>query len=107
MHSDPAAAGLLTGPRANGIYARFEEGGAKLTLLDAEGNATRTLGAGSGLVGATRREREAPVWLVTGTDQAGVDLAARAFRASSLDGRFALALSGSQALALPQPGGQG
>ena len=49
----------------------FAPGGRSLTVLDADGRAARTLGAGSGLIAATRREEAAPVWLVTGTDEGG------------------------------------
>jgi hypothetical protein len=103
LRGDSAASGLVAGPRADGVYARFGNGGASLSLLGADGETTRTLHAGTGLVAATRHETEAPVWLVTGTDAAGVDLAARAFQASDLDGHFAIALSSSQQLPLPQP----
>ncbi len=105
MRGDLAASGLGAGPRASGVYARFGAGGSSLSLLSADGAVTRTLGAGSGLVAATRHEQEAPVWFVTGTDEAGVDLAARAFDSASLDGHFAVAVSGSETLPLPQAAG--
>jgi hypothetical protein len=102
---EPAAQALLAGPSASGVYARFAAGGRSLTLLDPNGHTVRTLGAGAGLVAATRREAEAPVWLVTGTDPGGVELAARSFTASALDGRFALASAGGQTWPLPVVGG--
>ena len=74
----PRRRDVMRGPRASGVYARFAAGGRSLALLDADGRAARTLGAGAGLVAATRREEDAPVWVVTGTDEAGVELAARA-----------------------------
>ena len=48
-------------------------------MLDARGRVARTLGAGTGLVAATREKDREPVWFVTGTDEAGVDSAAAAF----------------------------
>ncbi|MFX8945839.1 hypothetical protein ABTN08_19285, partial [Acinetobacter baumannii] len=49
------AAGLVAiGPQRSGVYARFTQGGAALQLLDVDGHVARTLGAGSGLVAATR-----------------------------------------------------
>jgi hypothetical protein len=98
---DLDARSIGDGPRASGVYARFSPGGRTLTLLDQGGAATRTLSAGAGLVAATRREGDAPVWVVTGTDEAGVTLAARAFNESSLRDRFAVALTAGETLALP------
>jgi hypothetical protein len=41
------------------------------------------------------------VWLVTGTDEQGVQLAARAFDQRTLHDRFAVALGPDGAIALP------
>ncbi len=98
---DLDARSIGEGPRASGVYARFSGGGRTLTLLDQDGAPTRTLSAGAGLVAATRRDGDAPVWVVTGTDEAGVNLAARAFDESSLRDRFAVALTAGETLALP------
>ncbi len=83
------------GPRYSGVYARFSTNGGTLTVLDGAGRAVRTLGAGAGLVAATRYGEQAPVWLVTGTNAAGVKLAADALSESALRNRFALALEPS------------
>lgn len=104
ISADPTAHGLEQGPRASGVYARFGVSGHSLTLLNARGRSTTTLGPGTGLVAATRYAEGAPVWLVTGTDNSGVVLAARALRESTLQGRFAVALVGARTLALPQEG---
>ena len=95
VRGTPATQAIERGPRASGVYARFAPSGQTLTLLDARGRATRTLGAGAGLVAATRYAEEAPVWLVTGTDVAGVSLAANALTEATLRNRFALALEPS------------
>ena len=96
---------LSRGPRASGVYARLAANGAALELLDPDGRSVRTLRAGSGLIAATRTEQDAPEWVVTGTDTAGVDRAAAAFGTLTLRDRFALAVSASgQPLALPQAG---
>lgn len=105
--SDPAAAGLASGPQADGVYARFAKGGATLSLLDADGHTTRTLGAATGLIAATRHEEDAPAWLVTGTDPVGVALAARSFDAATLDGHFAVAVTAAGPLPLPEQAGSG
>jgi Domain of unknown function (DUF4430) len=98
---DLDARSIADGPRASGVYARFSPNGKALTLLDQDGRAARTLSAGAGLVAATRRGEDAPVWVVTGTDEAGMNLAARAFQQSSLHDRFAVAALAGETVALP------
>jgi hypothetical protein len=101
---DPDAEGVERGPASSGVYARVSTSGTTLTLLDAEGAATRTLTAGAGLIAATRYAESAPVWIVSGTDAGGVALAAKDFDRATLQNRFAVALTPSgAALALPQP----
>ncbi|HEX4482291.1 MAG TPA: DUF4430 domain-containing protein [Solirubrobacteraceae bacterium] len=95
---------LSQGPHVSGVYARFAANGETLALLDEGGVAKQQLGAGTGLIAATRIREEAPVWVVTGTDEAGVALAARAFDAASLRDHFAIAVEPSGVLALPRPG---
>jgi hypothetical protein len=102
--SDVEAGSIADGPAASGVYARFSSGGRALTLLDAHGHPVRTLRGDAGLVAATLRAKEAPVWVVTGTDAAGVTLAARAFDAATLADRFAVALEDGGAIALPVAG---
>jgi Domain of unknown function (DUF4430) len=99
--SDPGATGLQHGPRASGVYARFSASGQALTLLDQNGGPVETLRTGAGLIAATRRQEDPPVWLVTGTDGQGVALAARAFDQGTLQDRFAVALGPEGAVALP------
>jgi Domain of unknown function (DUF4430) len=101
--SDPSTQGIERGPGTSGVYARFSAAGQTLTLLNERGAPTRTLTAGTGLVAATRRAEDAPVWVVTGTDEAGVRRAAEAFDASALQDRFALAVT-STGTRLPVPG---
>jgi hypothetical protein len=90
-----------SGPKASGVYARFENGGAGLALLNPAGAAVRRLGAGAGLVAATAQGSSPPTWLITGTDPAGVSAAARALTQQSLHNHFALAVQGSSELPLP------
>jgi hypothetical protein len=101
LRLDPAANALEHGPRASGVYARIAPDGRTIAVLRADGRIARTLGAGSGLVAATKRPDERPVWVVTGTDAAGVASAARAFAQGTLEHRFALAVSRDVAVALP------
>lgn len=105
VSGDPGTQSIERGPRASGVYARFAPDGRTLTVLDQDGHAVRTVSGNAGLIAATKREKEAPVWVVTGTDEAGVEGAARDFDASSLDGHFAVATSAGEALALPARSG--
>jgi Domain of unknown function (DUF4430) len=98
---DLDAGSISEGPRASGVYARFSAKGQTLTLLDQDGHTARTLSTDAGLVAATRRAEDAPVWVVTGTDEAGVNLAARGFDRATLHDRFAVAMSAGEALPLP------
>jgi hypothetical protein len=102
---DQIAGSIGQGPRASGVYVRFTAGGRAMSLLNQDGRTARTLTTGAGLIAATEREKEAPVWAITGTDSAGVDAAARKFDGVTLDERFAVAVSGSEALPLPLGGG--
>ena len=104
LGGDLSAGTIRQGPRASGVYARLSSDGSTLTLLDQNGRPRHTLLGGAGLIAATRHAEDAPVWVVTGTDSSGVDLAARSFDAGVLDGRFAVALTPSGAVALPEVG---
>ena len=101
LTADPAADELAHGVGASGVYARFENHGRTLALLDAAGHVVRSAGAGAGLVAATRFDNQPPVWFVTGTDDAGVAAAVQAFNAATLDEHFAVAVLGGEAIPLP------
>ena len=101
VRDDSALAQIERGPRASGVYARFEDGG--VVALDARGRVARRLGAGTGLVAATRYRENPPVWAVTGVDEAGVRAAADAFDESVLNEKYALAISEELPVTLPVP----
>jgi hypothetical protein len=101
VHGDPSVHSIERGPRASGVYARFAANGQTLTLLDARGRPTGTLTAEAGLIAATRDVEGAVVWVVTGTDEAGVDRAAHAFDQGTLGDRFAVALSATATMPVP------
>ncbi len=104
VSGDPTVHEIELGPRSSGVYARVSANGATLTLLNEQGAVTRTLTSGAGLVAATRYGEAAPVWVVTGTDDAGVEEAARAFDQTALADHFALALApGGATLPVPAP----
>ena len=98
---DHAVDGLEAGPGESGVYARVAKDGRSIAALDADGRTARTLGAGTGLVAATAIADERPTWVVTGTDEAGVASAARAFEEGTLSNRFALAVSDDLPVSLP------
>jgi hypothetical protein len=93
LRGAPDIGAIERGPRESGVYATFGSGGSTLTLLDQDGHTVRTLGAGAGLVAATRGGSESTVWAVTGTDKAGVERAAGTLSEQSLRNRFALAVT--------------
>jgi hypothetical protein len=104
VSGNPALHGIESGPRESGVYARFSANGDTLTLLNEQGGVAETLGVGAGLVAATRSTEEAPVWTVTGTNNAGVEQAARAFDRATLENRFAVAVTPGGAVAVPVAG---
>jgi hypothetical protein len=83
------------------VFARFDGAGRRLDVLDASGRRADTLGADTGLVAATRIEDRAPVWFVTGTDEAGVQAAARTLDEATLTTKYALAVHGDRGVAVP------
>ena len=92
LRGDPVAGAIARGPAASGVFARFSRDGKALTLLDQDGRPASTLTSGAGLIAATAREENAPVWVVTGTDAGGVQHAAGAFDQAALQNHFALAV---------------
>jgi len=102
IQSEFAASLIEQGPGSSGIYARFGgSDGSTLELLNPHGQVVRTLGAGAGLIAATANSSTAPVWIVTGTDAAGVSAAADALTPARLRYHFALAVDGQTDLPVP------
>jgi len=106
VHGDPSVTSIEGGPRSSGVYARFASNGQTLTLLGGNGDTTATLTTGTGLIAATRDVESAIVWVVTGTNEAGVQRAAGALDTSALQNHFALAVTSTGAQ-LPVPGASG
>jgi hypothetical protein len=102
VRGDSALRQIERGPRASGVYGRFE--GDEFVALDARGREARRLGRGTGVIVATRYEDGPPVWAVTGTDAAGVRAAAQALDESVLGEKFALAISEGLPVPLPYAG---
>jgi hypothetical protein len=87
----PSARVIELGPRKSGVFARFTDEGRSLELLDERGRLVRRAPPGTGLVAAMRPADEEILWLVTGSDEAGVDRAARSLRRDALRDAFAVA----------------
>ncbi len=95
---------IARGPGASGVYAIPAPDGSSIDVLDPRGRVAQTLGPGSGLIAATAVEGQPPVWVITGTDAAGLALAARSLTTDALRGKFAVALRDDLPIAVPQVG---
>jgi hypothetical protein len=107
IRRDNATRLLEAGPEESGVFARIGRGrgGYEIDVLDDAGRVVRTLGAGAGIVAAMRYEDQEPTWAVSGTDDAGVQRAARLIDARTLRNRYAVAATTSGPLALPAAAG--
>ncbi len=103
LRSDPAAAQVERGPQVSGVFAEFhrEGNGYRLSGIDESGDAGADLGPDGGLVAATRRYEEPPVWMVTGVSGAGVRAAASLLDAADLRDHYAVAVDGGKETSLP------
>jgi uncharacterized protein DUF4430 len=98
VSADTAAAQIEDGPATSGVFADLEpagDGSYDLVVLDAHGEEADRLGPGTGLVAAVREGEEQPTWVVTGTDEAGVEAAIELLDSDSLRDRYAVAVSPS------------
>jgi hypothetical protein len=96
-----AAQLIASGPRDSGVYARFT-GSSTLALDNPRGHVVRTLRGSVGLIAATGdASLGQPTWFVTGTDDAGVMAAVKAFTATKLAHHFAVAVDGSTVIPVP------
>jgi hypothetical protein len=96
VRQDQAVAQIEQGPSRSGVFADFVPqlgGGYNLVGLDAGDREVLRVGAGSGLVAAVRLGDQQPTWVVTGTDEAGVDAAIELLDEDTLRDRYAVAVS--------------
>ena len=70
-------------------------------MLDPEGRSAQTLTGDVGLIAAVEIPEEAPIWVVTGLNEAGLKLAANALDRGALDGHFAVAVTPGGTIPLP------
>jgi Domain of unknown function (DUF4430) len=104
VRADGAASQIEDGPATSGVFADFEpaaDGAYELVALDPRGGEATRTAAGTGLVAAVREGEEQPTWVVTGTDQAGLDAATELLDTDSLREHYAVAVAGGEELALP------
>jgi hypothetical protein len=103
LRSDPAAALIEAGPAESGVFANFARRGGvdELQGLGPEGKVALDLGAGAGLVAATRRYEGPPVWVVTGATPAAVQAAAGLLSPAKLRDHYAVASADGKETPLP------
>lgn len=101
-----AAELIGSGPGSSGVYAQFVgPDGQVLELDNGQGSVVRTLRGGAGLIAATEQPTlNQPTWLITGTDVAGVEAAAKALTPAKLRDHFALAVDGTRDFPVPLTG---
>ena len=103
IRRSPTPAGLLTQPPdQSGVFARFIGGGKPLLeLLNQQGQPAGSIGKGGGLIAALRPGDGPPVWVITGTDDKGVQAAA-ALVGPALRNHYAVATQpGAGAIGVP------
>jgi hypothetical protein len=104
VRADSAVAQIEAGPATSGVFADFEPAGGgayHLAALDQRGEEATRAAGGAGLVAAVREGEQQPTWVITGTDQAGVDAAVELLDAESLRDRYAVAVASGEELPLP------
>lgn len=103
VRTDPAAGQIERGPQVSGVFANFHSGGGgyRLIGLDEGGDDALELGQDAGLVAATRRFEDPPVWVVTGGTETAVRAAAYLLDSASLRDHYAVAVDGKRETALP------
>jgi hypothetical protein len=100
IRGDRGVSLLDDGPQVSGVFVLPNSNGSQLGILDPAGKQVESIGAGSGLIAAVKPPKEKkeidqplPVWMVTGTNAAGVSAAAAAFNEETLSRKFALAIT--------------
>jgi len=105
LRDETSIQAIEEGPRASGVYARPSASGKEIALLRPDASTARTFAAGAGIVAATAFGEGPPVWIVAGTDAAGLLAASKAFNATSLRNRYAVVAEGTRVTGAPQAGG--
>ena len=103
VRTDSAASQIERGPQVSGVFADFQPSGSAYRLigLDEGGDDAVEFGPDAGLVAATRRFDDPPVWVVTGGTEPAVRAAAQLLDTASLRDHYAVAVDGKRETALP------
>lgn len=98
-----AAEMIAAGPSTSGVYAQFVgRRGSAVELDNPLGDVAETLRGSVGMIAATSNQAVGqPTWFVTGTDDAGVNAAARQFTAAALHDHFAVVVKGTHVIPVP------
>ncbi|CAN5482282.1 hypothetical protein BH10ACT11_BH10ACT11_16850 [soil metagenome] len=89
------------GPSSSGVFAGFADAGAELDGLAADTSKALKLGSGSGIVAALRDGDERPTWIVSGTDEDGVEAAAELLDGGELHDHYAVLTDGATTTPVP------
>ena len=106
VQADSAVAQIEDGPATSGVFADFEPSFDAiyddLVALDPTGREAGRFGPGTGPGRSGQEGEEQPTWVVTGTDEAGVEAAVGLLDPESLRDRYAVAItSGGREIPLP------
>jgi len=103
LRKDPASAQIERGPAVSGVFAEWRAGplGYELRGLDEGGDPALNFSQNAGLVAATRRYEDPPVWVVTGATDEGVRSAAQLLDVADLRDHYAVAVDKGVRTALP------
>jgi hypothetical protein len=99
-----AIAKLERDPAESGVFARIEDDGRRLELLDAGGEPARAAARGTGLVAALAPAEDQIVWVVTALDERGLEEGAQAFSRNVLRDAYAVAATPDGDVKLPVEG---
>jgi hypothetical protein len=103
IRDDDAVRQIEGGPGESGVFARIAPapGGYRFDLLGPNGDVEQSLTRGAGIVAATRFEEQQPTWVVSGTDDEGLERATELLSESALRDRYAVATGGGAPISLP------
>lgn len=98
--------GLDRDPSTSGVFARFRglpDGEVTLEALDETGATVERFGPGAGLIAAALDPGGSPVWVVSGTDDAGVEAATAALEPDVLESTYAVLVPPGGGTPIPVP----
>ena len=94
---EPASSGVFAG------FSRATDGGFLLRALDQNGVSSEAFGSGAGLVAAVKAPGGEPTWVITGTDDRGVEAATSALDSGTLASTYAVVVPPDGSGVIPVP----